>query len=155
VLFLCICLWAVVVWSCRVTLFGNPLYLHLRSADEDLIARVEDIIGGKRAATTEPEVRFLQLFSRLTLLELGVFVLEIGLFVYLYVSDILPLLALVALAKGLLLLLVSAFLARTRTREGLFDSLLALPNWLIIVDRFSAFLSGVAALVFFWAVSRM
>jgi len=138
-----------------VTLFGNPLYLHLRSADEDLVSRVEEIVGGRRAATTEQEVRFLQAFSRLTLIEIGVLLLEVGLFLYLYLNNILPVLAFAALSKDLLLLFLSAYIARSRTREGLFDSLLALPDWLIVADRVSALLSGAAALVFFWAVSRM
>jgi len=143
------------VWSCRVTVFGNPLYLHLRSVDEDLLARVEEIVGGERAATTEPEVRFLQHFSRLTLLEIGVFILEVVLFTYLYLSGPLPTLAFVALSKDLLLLFASAYHARTQLREGVFASLLAFPPWLIVLDRVSAFLSGAAAFVLFWAVSRM
>jgi hypothetical protein len=155
VLVLSIGLWCVVVCSLRVALFGNPLYRHVARADPDLLTGAERIATHANYSATDSEVRFLQRFSRLTLLELGVFLLEIGLLLYLWLSRTMEWLAFALLMKNLILMAVSAAIARAHSGEGIFESLLALPGWLIAADRVSAFVSGAGCLVLFLVVNNI
>lgn len=152
-LLLTIGLWFVVVLSFRVVLFGNPLYRQLVHADRDLLAGVEEVVNQEKDRATEDEMHFLRRFSRLTLLELAAFLLEIALLFVLYAMDVLIWLTVALLVKNALLLIVSALVARRRTDHRVLAGLVDLPGWLIWSDRASALLSGVGCFLLFLAVN--
>ena len=146
-------LWCVVVCNLRVAFAGNPLYLHLVRANAEFLRGLDKVASGGRAAASEPEVRFLRRFSRLTLLELAVFVLEMSLLVYLWLSRTMEWLSFALLVKNLFLFALSAAMAPALMRESLFQSLVVLPSWLIRLDRLSALISGAGAFVLFLGVN--
>lgn len=142
-------IWWVIIYSLRVTFLGNPLYVLVESSDPDLLEHLEIIVQRDRAQATESELRFLQLFSRLTILELVMFVMEIGLLIVLFRRSVLPELVLVMIAKDLLLVLLSSVVCWKYVDEGLFKALLGIPAWLLNLERLSAFLSAAGGLVLF------
>jgi len=148
-----ISMWAVVVYSIRVAVFGNPLYVCVVDADLSLLESLEDVATGRRSAAAGEESVFLRHFSRLTLLELVMFVLEVGFFFYAYAARLVQWLALLLLAKDAVLVALSVAVARRQAEDGLFLSLRLLPSWLVWGDRLSALASGVGAFVFFLAVN--
>lgn len=152
-LVLSIGLWCVVLYNLRVAFWGNPLYLHLMRTDAEFLRRAEEVATGVRPAAATPELQFLRQFARLTLLELVMFLLEVGLLVSLWLSRTMQWLSAGLLMKNLLLLAVSAAMARALTRDSLFESLLGLPAWLIRTDRLAALISGAGGLVLFLAVN--
>mgnify|MGYP006292167517 FL=1 len=154
-LFISIGLWAIVLYSFRVAFFGNPLWQLLQETDPGVIEGAEDLTQSGGASATTDEVAFLRRFSRLTLLELGLFLLEVFLLIYLWVSGTLAWLAAGLLAKDLVLVGVSAFLARGRGSDGVFTSLLKLPKPFVWTDRASALVSCIGFLVLFLAVNDL
>lgn len=132
-----------------MTFFGNPLYVLVDSSDRNLLEHLETIVQRDRAQATENELRFLQRFSRLTVLELVMFVMEIGLLIVLFRRSVLPGLVLGIIAKDLFLVLVSSVVCWRFADEGLFKALLAIPGWLLNLERVSAFLSAAGGLVLF------
>lgn len=154
-LLLSIGLWCVVVYSLRIGVFGNPLYRHIAGVDPELLRRIDAFTNAGELPQTSAEAAFLKRFSRLTLLELGAFVLEIGLLTALWHQGRLVWLCLALLLKNLALFAGSVMLARGGPRDGLFGSLLTLPEWLIRLDRASAWVSGVGCLILFLAINEI
>lgn len=154
-LFLSIGLWGVVVYSLRIGLFGNPLSRHIAGVDPELLRRIDALTNAGELPQTAAEAAFLTRFSRLTLLELGAFVIEIGLLTILWHQGRLVWLCLALLLKNLVLFAVSVMLARGRPRDGLFGSLLTLPEWLVRLDRLSAWASGIGCLILFLAINEI
>ena len=146
-------MWAIVVYSVRVAVFGNPRYVWVRDADPLLLDRLEAVALGTRSPFPGPETVFLRRFSRLTVLELVMFVLELALLSYAYFGRLVQGLALALLAKNAVLIGLSIAVARRRTHEGVFSSLRVLPQWLVLGDRLSSLVSGAGAFVFFLAVN--
>ena len=144
-----------VVYSLRVALWGNPLYLCLKRADPKLLERAEQVVLGSGITPTEDEALFVRTFGRLTLLELFLFLLEVGLLVYLWVQETVLWLTVSLFAKDLVLIALSAAVAQSRTQSGPFVSLLELPSWMVWVDRLSALVSGAGFLVLFLSVNRI
>ena len=138
-------LWLVVVYSMRVALFGNPLYRLVARADAAVLDHLDRAATVGNAVIDESSVLFLQRFSRLTLLELGAFVLEMGLLVTLWLTEKLEWLALFLFCKNLLLVALSIAMARRHADRGLFAGMLDLPAWVVRLDRVSAFVSGTGA----------
>jgi hypothetical protein len=146
----------VVVLSARVAIWGNPLYLLLERTDSHVLQKADQIALEKRPPDGDGEVAFLRSFSRLTLLELGVFVLELALLVTLWVRGTMPNLSVGLLFKNLLMVLVSAGMARGNTDDkGMFESLRALPPWLVLGDRLSALISAAGCLLLFLTVNQL
>ena len=155
-LVLAVGIWCVVVYSFRVAFFGNPLYNQLQRTDTAVIEGAEEAATEGLDRTTQSEALFLQRFSRLSLLELGAFLLEIGLLVYLLVAGTLFWLSLVLLMKNVVMVAVSFSFARMLTDgEGLFRSMRQLPRWLVWLDRASATVSGCGFLYVFVTVSGL
>ncbi|OGV72020.1 MAG: hypothetical protein A3K19_19990 [Lentisphaerae bacterium RIFOXYB12_FULL_65_16] len=157
VLLLSITLWCVVVYSFRVAVFGNPLYVQLVRTEPDALDRVEQVAMGQVLEPQPDEILFLRRFSRTVVLELAVFVLEIALFTYLWLTRVMPWLSFLLLAKNLVLIALSASMAGAQpaTEERLFRRLLALPPWLIRLDRASSLASGAGSLVLFLKVNNL
>ena len=149
------CLWGVVVYSLRVAVWGNPLYLCLKRADPELLERAEQVVLGAGITPTEDEAVFVRTFGRLTILELVLFVLEVGLLIFLWMQETVVWLCLSLLAKDLVLIALSAAVAQSRTQSGPFVSLLELPPWMIWTDRLSALASGAGFMVLFLSVNKI
>ncbi len=148
-------LWCVVVFSLRVVVWGNPLCVLLNQTDRRVLEGADQITRRNRAPADEREVEFLRQFSRLTLLELGVFVMGVSLLVFLWVSGVLVWLSLGLLVKDLCLVILSAILARSRSEDSLFASLVNLPPWLMLTDRLSSLISAAGFLVLFLSVNNL
>jgi hypothetical protein len=155
VLLLSMTLWCVVVYSFRVAVFGNPLYLQLARAEPDVLDRVEAVTLGQVPEPRPAEILFLRRFSRAVVLELAVFVLEMVLFTYLWLTRVMPWLSFLLLAKNLMLVALSASMAGASSAvdERLFRRLQSLPPWLIRLDRASAMVSGAGSLALFLNVN--
>ena len=109
---------------------------------------------GSTSLTKDGKRAFLRRFSRLTLLELLMLVLEVVLLAHLWVTGTMAWLCAGLLAKDLLLLALSAAMARPQLRGGLFEALLGLPRWLVWTDRASALVSGLGGLILLLAVNE-
>ena len=155
VLLISIGLWCVVVYSVRVAAFGNPLFMLLTQADPNLLRHCEAVSLGEAEPASEEELKFLQLFSRLTLLELAAFILEMSLLAFLWVSNTVPWLTFALLLKNVLLLALSVVMARSRMGDGLFRSLLDLPPWVVWLDRASGLISACGVLILFLEVNDL
>ena len=148
-----ISLWIVALASLRVALLGNPVYRLLKCAPPPLLQRLDQIAAGEAQPETETEIVFLKKFWQLMLVGLALIVMEVSLLTYLWVSQTLGWLALGILAKNLVLIAFSASFMQVYVEDGLFQSLLSLPRWLVVSDRLSALISGCAFVVFFLAVN--
>ena len=144
-----------VVYSLRVAVWGNPLYLCLKRADLELLERAEQLVLGSGTTPTEDEAAFVRTFGRLTILEFFLFVLEVGLLVYLWVQETVVWLTVGLLAKDLVLIALSAAVAQSRIQSGPFVSLLELPSWMIWTDRLSALASGAGFMALFLSVNNI
>lgn len=158
---LSIAVWCVVIYSFRIALFGNPLHKLLVTTDARLLSRTEAIVHeGQAPPSDDPAAELLRRFSRLTLLELGAFILEMVLLIFFVLSDLLPRamvwMCVALIGKNILVLAGSIYYARIQaSRNELFGSLRALPGWLLWLDRISALLSGVAFLLLFAALNGL
>ena len=153
ILFISIALWSVVLYSLRVALFGNPLYLCIVQAHPDLLVRADQVARQAREPADAGETAFLQQFSRLTLLGAVVFMLETALLVYLLATHQLVWLSSLLLLKNVLLVAISLSYANQADHDGLFRSLLNVPRWVVLLDRISALASGLGLLVAFLHVN--
>ena len=148
--------WCVVIFSIRVAVFGNPIHLLVCRADPDVLSAAEEIArhGSAERVTDERVFVLLRRFSRLTLLELGVFLLEVGLLIFLLTSRILFWLSAALLAKNLFALGVSMYYARRQSPgTGLLESLRDLPRGVVLMDRVSSLVSAAGFVVVFLVVA--
>ncbi len=157
VLALSILEWIVVVFSLRIAVAGNPIFTLLSQADPAAVERVDALTAGPgpESLPTEEDVRFLRTFMRWTLTELVLFLIEVGLLIYLLWIDTLPGLCAILLGKNLAVVALSFHIARQQDGPGLFGALCRLPRWLIWTDRLSALASGVGFLVLFLAANGL
>jgi hypothetical protein len=149
-LFLLVGIWLVIVYALRVALFGNPLANMLRTTDPTFLEHV-DMVTAHNGPYTEESVHFLRRFSRLSLLELGAFLLETALLIYFLTTGRLVMLCVFILIKNVVMFFLSLYLARRR-RETLganFKSLQALPEWIHRSDRLSSLVSGLGFIALF------
>ncbi len=143
-------MWTVIVFALRVAIFGNPLNNLVQTQPLSLLDRLDQRVQDRELVgeLTGPERNFVQRFSRMALLEVFFFGLEIGILAYLILSwefsrpgfywFILGL-----LGKNLLIFVLSWFYSRALRKErALFRHLLQLPRWLITADRLSAAVSA-------------
>lgn len=148
-------LWIVVVHALRVAVMGNPLYNHVASAGTNLMRQAELIVASGQPVRNEEQYLFLRRFSRLTMLGLAMFVLEMLALLYLWSARSMTWMTLGLIAKNMVALIVSLGMARSSVAENMFQSLLALPRWLILADRVSALVSAAGCLVLFLAVNGL
>ncbi len=150
-LLLSIALWGIVLFSFRVAFLGDPVYQHVAETDDHILDKAQKIISSRQSVPAgEDEIHFLKRFSRLTILEVAVFLLELAILGTLCYMMIVPWVAGALLAKDLLVVIVSFIVAKKKTSEkGIFTSVTDLPRWLIRADRFSAFISGAGCLFLF------
>jgi hypothetical protein len=149
-LFLSIALWTVVVLSARISIQGNPLYNLLLVTPPEQLKRIERATSSGTGSVAPDDVGFLRRFSRLSIMEFALYILEVGLLVYLVIQDTMPLLTGFLLAKNLVLLMLSMHLSRRfRREEGVFTSLLSLPTWFVRLDRISAVVSALGFTLLF------
>ncbi len=153
--FISVGLWGVVLYNFRAAMFGSAPYRLVTSADPDFLEAVARVAAGDNMPVTQDEFVFLKRFSRLTMLELGMFILEVGILVFLFLSSILEWLSFILLCKNLLMIAVGATATRGRLQNNIFKSLVALPQWLIVLDRVSAALSAVGAFILFLALNEI
>ena len=155
-LLLSIGVWCIVVYSFRVAMFGNPLANLLLRKDHEVLKRAEEGALSGRGAMAEEDLHLLRRFSRLTLLELVVFLLEAGILVYLLLTHTLFWVSLVLLVKDVLAMVLSVVCTKRVTREGgMLTAFRKLPGWLHTADRASAAISAVGFLYIFLAVNNI
>ena len=148
-----VALWFVIVYSTWIATLGNPLYRQVAEADATLLTRADAVTTGELQDVTEDEVRFLQRFSRLGLMELAMVLVEVSVFGFLWWVDRSPVLSLGLFAKDFAMLGLSAVVAHIYTGEGIFLALLGLPRWIVVADRLSAAASAVGALILLLAIN--
>lgn len=153
-LFQVLTIWLVIVYSLRVALLGNPLANTLREVDESFLAHLDEVAGHSDAYTDE-SFHFLRRFARLSLVELGAFLLETGLLIHFLVRGTSVTLCAVLLLKNAAMFATSLYLAQRRRRKvgGSFMSLKGLPEWIHWWDRGSSLLSGLGFGVLFVRVN--
>lgn len=151
-----VCLWCLVVYSLRVALLGNPLYLSVLAAGQDLRFRADQIVMEGRSPANEAEILFMRRFSRLTVLELVAITGEVAVIVYLLWGGILAWLCWFLLAKNAGMIAFSVAMAKSRhAQKGMFETLRGLPGWYIWLDRLSAGVTAVGLLLAFLAVNHI
>jgi len=155
VLALSIGLWCLVMYSLRVAFFGNPLYQTVVESEQGLLRRAEQMLAERRAPASDAEAAFMRRFSRLTLLEFGAFLAEVGLLAFFLWRRTVVWVCAVLLAKNLVVIILGIFMARRHAAHGVFRSLLKLPPWYIWVDRAAALVSGIGLLVTLLVVNRV
>ncbi len=144
------------VFSFRVAFGGNPIVTFLQRSENDLIEKAQAVVAGQRETAEEEEFLFIRHFSRLALLELGGFLVEVAVLIWVWYFQIMPWLALGLLVKNVITVGISAVMTRTQMDEsGIFKTLLKLPNWVFAADRVSAFISGAGCLVIFLKVNEL
>ena len=148
-------IWIVLVFSFRVAFLGNPLYKHVTGEDPEFLDHIEQVTLHDRSGATEEELHFLQRFSRLTLMEFAVFLLEMGLLIYLFVAEILMWLSFTLILKNVFFVGITVVFAHRLTRNSVFASLVELPPWLIWLDRLSSLLSAIGTLVIFLELNNL
>jgi len=143
--------WAVFIYSARVAIRGNPLWVLMRRLSAEELQECDRLLQGEAEDLEQApaEVRqFLRTFARWSLAELFLFLLELGLLVFLWREQVLPGLCLGLLIKDVAVAGASIVVAiRLRRVEGLFALVVRIPGWLIVTDRASAAVSAVGFLV--------
>lgn len=151
-----IALWGVVLYSLRVAVVGNPLYVMVRRATPDLLFRAEQVMREGRDTANDVERGFMRRVSRFMMLEFVAFAGEIGVLLYFLRDPRFGWIAGALLAKNVILLGVSfGFVRRLYRGDGMFDRFLNLPPWYVWTDRLSALASGLGLLAVFLAFNRV
>ncbi len=144
-MFFSVAVWLVLIYGFRIALFGNPLAKLLGEADVDFLGHI-DMVTKHNGPYTEESVHFLRRFSRLSLLELGAFLLETGLLIYLIITNTLLFLAVLLLIKNVVMFVLSLSFARRRRREmaedANFRAMKNVPEWVHTCDRLSSLASA-------------
>lgn len=149
-------LWAVVLFSLRVTVAGNPAHQMIFRSEPTFLQRVDELLTGERTPENDtPETEFLRRFSRLVLLELVVVGLEIGLLIFFVLQHRMLPLVWVLLGKNILMVVVGGWGAALRRNGGLFTSLQGLPRWMVLADRLSSLISAVGFIILLLAVNHL
>jgi hypothetical protein len=145
--------WLVAVYSLRVAVFGEPVHNLLWRIDTATLRNLDVLVQSQvkhedMLPHDAESLRILRRFSRLTVLGLAGFGLEMGLLVYLVIVDQLVWLSLALLFKNVLGMSVSLYYARAKTSsESVFLSIRNMPAALVWLDRLSA---GLSAAAFMW-----
>jgi len=148
--FLMLAMWAVIIYSLRIAVFGNPLPDLVARQSRDLLTHLDQQLesqGGSFDPAGE-EADFIRRFSRAALIEILAFALEICLllffiFIWEFENNIFFLLCAGLFCKNLAVFGFSWHYSRFwPKKEGLLKHLLNLPRWLKVLDRASAALSA-------------
>lgn len=143
--------WVVFIYSARVAIFGNPLWVLIQRTTPEERVKYDRLLQGETEDLMQApaEMRaFLSTFGRWSLAELFLFLLELGLLVFLWRERVLPGLCLGLLIKDLAVAGASITVAiRLRRVEALFELTARIPGWLIVTDRASAAVSAVGFLL--------
>lgn len=141
-------LWWLAIYSFRVALWGNPVILYVANTSPALLAAAETAANDEDAATDET-AQFMRGFSLRMIVGFAMLVLELALWVRFFWLDVLPWLAMALLVRGVVMLAIGSLGTTGLGREGkLFPALLALPSWLLRLDRIDALVRGLGALAF-------
>ena len=152
---LMLAMWAVVIYSLRIAVFGNPLPQLVARQSTELLNYLDQRMES-RGISLEPvgeEADFIRRFSRSALIEILAFTIEIGLllffiFIWEFEHEFFFWLCVGLLCKNLAVFGFSWHYSRIWPKqEGLFKHLLNLPGWLKHLDRASASLSAAVFLV--------
>jgi len=137
--------WIVAVYTLRTALFGHPVYRLLNAYSVDFLQAVEHTVLSSKQNISRDQAEFLQQFSRISLLALAAFVLELILLLIMWYMHIQTLLCLLLFSKNMTLVAAEISVMRHQREPGqLFLYLLELPQWLRNLYRGSALLSGIA-----------
>lgn len=149
-------IWCVLVYSVRVAVFGNPLANLLLKKNYEDLQNAESAVQKGPAGMNSQDIHLVRRFSRLTLLELIVFLLEVGILMYLIFAQTLVWMCVAILAKDVVAMLLSVSCTRRASREGgLLTAFTNLPRWLHVADRISAAISAVGFIYLFLALNNI
>jgi len=147
-------LWWLAVYALHVAIRGNPLIVHVAAASPALLAAADAAAADDDGVAVET-TQFLRGFSLRMVVGFAMLVLEFGLLVRLFWLDIMPWLAMALLVRGLVAIAVGSIGTGSLDRQGgMFSTLLALPPWVLRLDRVNALVSGVGALAFLYVLVR-
>jgi len=153
---LSILLWLVLIYNLRVAVKGNPLATFLLNTDRQQLEKIENNTQRMQSSADEKSFRIIQRFSRLTLLELGTFLVEMFILIYLMYNDTMFPLCSAILVKNILMIGVSLGYARKiRSSASFMSSFHDLPEGLHIMDRISALISGIGLLYIFLELNNI
>ncbi len=154
-------IWAIVIFSLRVTVFGNPLEKLTRKHEPEMLQRLDQKMTEQTVPEdlNTPETDFVQRFSRLAMLELGVLILEVGILLFFILGwefeyKFYYWLCIFLLTKNALAFGLSwSYSRKLKEEEGLFSHLLNLPPWIVWADRISSLFSAAGMLLLVLKVS--
>ena len=153
---LSILLWLVLIYNLRVAIKGNPLANFLLNTERQQLEKVEGKTQRMQSPSDEKSLQILQNFSRLTLLELGAFLVEMAILLYLMYNDKMFFLCSALLVKNILAIAVSLLYAKKiRSSASFMSSFHELPKGLHIMDRISALVSGIGLLYIFLELNNI
>ena len=149
-------MWCVLIFSLRVALFGNPLLNLLRQTDKASLENAEKSALSALDRMEEKAFHLVRRLSRLTILEAVMFLLELGILIFLVFTHTYFWVSVTLLFKDLIIILFSILITRRfRHREKKLSSLCDLPAWFDIVERVSASLSALGFFYLFLAVNQI
>jgi hypothetical protein len=148
-------LWFVVVFGVRIAVWGNPLYRMVATAEVSLLTGVEALVLGQTEEGTPEQVRFVRAFSQGVLVQLGMLCLELAALAHLWWISVLPRLCLALLLKDLTAAGTGMWVAHRHRERGVLSVVRNAPAWLLLVERLSAGISAVGALVIFLTVNEL
>lgn len=153
---LSILLWLVLIYNLRVAVKGNPLAKFLLNTDRRQLEKIENNTQKMQSSADEHSIRILQNFSRLTLLELGAFLMEVFILIYLMYVDKMFFLCFALLVKNILAIAISLLYARkARSAASFMSSFHDLPKSLHVMDRISSLISGIVMLYIFFELNNI
>jgi len=158
-LLISILLWCLVVYSFRITVFGNPRLTRVREMPEDAVRFLDHALeegrdNRKEVHFSPKESAFIRSFVHNIFLEMAAFPAEIGLLLFLWHARVLPGLCIGLLIKDLLVVVLGIVQVKKTDRDtGFFVTVRALPMWAVTVDRVSQAISGAGFALLFLAVN--
>ncbi len=154
-LFISIGVWVTAVYALRTAFWGNPLLNCLRTADAEMLYRAEQVAVENRLPASEQELEFMRRISRISITEMVVLVLEIGLLFFFVSTGRVFWLSAALLAKNLAMVGLSIEFSRrsAASGDGVFAAISRLPAWVLHLDRASSSVSAIGFILLFLSLN--
>ncbi|MCK5803697.1 MAG: hypothetical protein KAI66_12725 [Lentisphaeria bacterium] len=148
-------LWIVIVYNVRKLFRGNPVARLIQTTDIETVTGAEGLTLGEKEEGTDEEMRFVRQFTRLTLLELGVFALEMGLAGFLLANNTMPWMCAILLLANVVLLLIGMVGGWHHAEGGVFRTILSMPPWIFHAERIGGAVTAAASAPLFLVVNNL
>jgi hypothetical protein len=143
-----IAIWIVLIFSLRISFFGNPTYTIVCNAPDHLIEKAGTCLVEESPPEDDETRRFLATFVRWSIASFVLIVLELGVSVYFMFSDPMFFVPWMIVAKYVILVLFATGI-EWEDDATVFEQIQRMPKGLIHSERVVCFLTAIGFIALF------